>query len=153
MFLAAMDGDSPSRRKEKRSKHNQDRAATPKLTGHTKAAYPHDGAGGFHTQAKRARGHGAQGLAAVPPPPSARAFAGDDPIVDAEEEALERPGRTIVTEVMSTLSRGPVFFSELVIFMVLCRSYGSPNSLLILLMVSHLLCQLTTITGSGTSGP
>ena len=110
MFLAAMDGDSPSRRKEKRSKHNQDRAATPKLTGHTKAAYPHDGAGGFHTQAKRARGHGAQGSAAVPPPPPARAFVGDDSIVDAKEEALERAGRTIIAEVTSTPCRGPGFF-------------------------------------------
>ena len=102
MSLVAMDGDSPSRRKEKRSKHNQDRAAIPKLASHTKAAYPHDGAGGSRAQAKRARGHGAQGLAAVPPPPSACAFAGDDPIVDAEEEALERAGHTIVTEVTST---------------------------------------------------
>ena len=111
-----MDDGSPSRRKEKRSKHNQDRAATPKLTGHTKAAYPCDGAGSSRAQAKRAHGHGAQGSAAIPPPPPVRAFAGDDPIVDAEEEAFERAGRTIVAEVMSTPSRGPGFFSELVIF-------------------------------------
>ena len=135
-----MDGCSPSRHKEKRSKHNQDRATAPKPTSRTKAAYPRDGASGFRAQAKSAHGRGAQGSATVPPPPPVRAFVGDDSIVDAEEEALERPGHTIVTEVMSTLSRGPVFFSELVIFMVLCRSYGSPNSLLILLMVSHLLC-------------
>ena len=102
-----MDGGSPSCHKEKRSKHNQDHATAPKPTGHTKAAYPHDGAGGSRAQAKRARGHGAQGSAVVPPPPSTRAFVGDDPIVDAEEEALKRAGRTIITEVMSTPCRGP----------------------------------------------
>ena len=111
-----MDGGSPSHRKEKRSKHNQDRAAIPKPASHTKAAYPHDGAGGSHAQAKSARGCGAQGSATVPPPPLVHAFAGDDLIVDAEEEALERTGRTIVTEVMSTPSQGHGVFSELVIF-------------------------------------
>ena len=84
-----MDDGSPSRRKEKRSKHNQDRAAIPKPASHTKAAYPHDGAGGSHAQAKHAHGRGAQGSAAIPPPPPVRAYAGDDLIVDAEEEALE----------------------------------------------------------------
>jgi len=111
-----MDGGSPSCHKEKRSKHNQDHATAPKPTGHTKAAYPHDGAGGSRAQAKRARGRGDQGSAAVSPPPPACAFAGDDPIVDAKEEALERAGRTIVAEVMSTPSQGPGFLSELVIF-------------------------------------
>ena len=102
MFLVAMDDGSPLRRKEKRSKHNQDHTAAPKPTSRTKA-----GAGGSRAQAKRARGHGAQGSAVVPPPPSTRAFVGDDPIVDAEEEALKRAGRTIITEVMSTPCRGP----------------------------------------------
>ena len=55
-------------------------------------------------------------MATVPPPPLARAFVGDDPIVDAEEEALERAGRTIIVEVTSTPCHGPGFFSELVIF-------------------------------------
>ena len=111
-----MDDGSPSRHKEKRSKHNQDRTVPPKRTGHTKVAYPRDVAGGSRAQAKRARGHGAQGLAAVPPPPLACAFVGDDPIVDAEEEALERAGHTIVVEVTSIPCHGPGFFSELVIF-------------------------------------
>ena len=111
-----MDGRSPSRHKEKRSKHNQDRATAPKPTSRTKAAYPRDGASGFRAQAKSAHGRGAQGSAAIPPPPPARAFARDDPIVDAKEEALERAGRTIVAEVMSTPSQGPGFLSELVIF-------------------------------------
>ena len=84
-----MDGGSPSRRKEKWSKHNQDRITIPKPAGRTKVAYPHDGAGGSHAQAKRACGCGAQGLAAIPPPPPTRAFVGDHSIVDAEEEALK----------------------------------------------------------------
>ena len=111
-----MDGGSPSCHKEKRSKHNQDHATAPKPTGHTKAAYPRDGAGGSRAQAKRACGRGAQGSATVPPPPPVHAFAGDDLIVDAKEEALERACRTIVIEVMSTPCRGPSFFNELVIF-------------------------------------
>ena len=105
-----MDGGSPSCHKEKWSKHNQDSAAAPKPTGRTKAAYPHYGTGGSRAQAKRARGRGDQGSAAVSPPPPACAFAGDDPIVDAK--ALERAGHTIVTEVMTyeyTVSR-PWFF-------------------------------------------
>jgi len=53
------DGGNPSCRKEKRSKHNQDRTIAPKLTGRTKVAYPHDGAGGSRAQAKHARGRGA----------------------------------------------------------------------------------------------
>jgi hypothetical protein len=84
-----MDGGSPSRRKEKRSKHNQDRASIPKLVGRTKMACPHDGVGGSHIQAKVACGHGGQGSVVVPPPPLARSFVGDDPIVDGEEEAHE----------------------------------------------------------------
>ena len=111
-----MDGGSPSRCKEKRSNHNQDCTAAPKPTGRTKVAYPHDGAGGSHAQAKRARGCGAQGSATVPPPSPVRAYAGDDLIVDAEEEALERAGHTIVVEVTSIPCHGPGFFSELVIF-------------------------------------
>ena len=110
MFLAAMDGGSPSRRKEKRSNRNQDCTAAPKPTGRTKVAYPCDGAGGSHAQAKSARGCGAQGSATVPPPSPVRAYAGDDLIVDAEEEALERAGRTIIAEVMSTPCRDPGFF-------------------------------------------
>ena len=49
-----MDDDSPSRRKEKWSKRNQDYAAAPKLTSRTKVACPHDGAGGSHARAKGA---------------------------------------------------------------------------------------------------
>ena len=107
MFLAAMDGGSPSRRKEKRSKHNKDRATITKPARHTKVAYPHDSTGSSRAQAKRAHGRGAQGSATIPPPPPVLAFVGDDPIVDAEEEALKRAGRTIITEVMSTPCRGP----------------------------------------------
>ena len=110
-----MDDSSPSRRQEKRSKHNQDRTAAPKPSGHTKAAYPHDGAGGSRAQAA-ARGHSGQGSSATAPSQPARAFVGDDPIVDDEEEALERAGRTIAPEVMSTPYRGPGFVSQLVTF-------------------------------------
>ena len=131
-----MDGGSPSRRKEKRSKHNQDRIAIPKLASRTKVPYPHDGASGSRAQAKRACGRGSQGSATVPPPPPVRAFVGDDSIVDAEEEALERAGHTIIVEVMSTPCRGPGFSVSLLFFMVLYKSYGSPSSLLILLMAS-----------------
>ena len=67
MFLVAMDGGRPSRCKEMRSKHNQDRATVPKPIGRTKVACPRDGTGGSCAQAKHARGHGAQGSAAVPP--------------------------------------------------------------------------------------
>ena len=90
MFLAVMDSGSPSRRKEKRSKHNQDRAAVPKPTSHTKAACPCAGAGGSRV----ARRRDGQGTSAAASSHQARAYVGDGPIIDDEEEALERAGRT-----------------------------------------------------------
>ena len=92
-----MDGGSPSRHKEKRSKKNQDRAAVPKPSGRTKAAYPRAGAGGPHAAgggSRAARRRDDQGSSAAAPP-LAPAFGRDVPIVDAEEEALEHAGRTI----------------------------------------------------------
>ena len=92
-----MDGGSPLRHKEKRSKKNHDCAAIPKSSGHTKAAYPRAGAGGSHD----ARCCDDQGSSVVAPPP-APAFVGDVPIVDAEEEALEHAGRTIAAPPVRT---------------------------------------------------
>ena len=66
-----MDGGSPSRHKEKRSKKNQDRAAVPKPSGHTKAAYPCAGAGGPRATAgdsRAARRRDDQGSSAAAPP-------------------------------------------------------------------------------------
>ena len=85
-----MDGGSPSRRKEKRSKKSQDPVAVPRPSGRTKAACPHAGAGG----SRAARRRDDQGSSAAAPP-LAPAFGRDVPIVDAEEEALEHAGRTI----------------------------------------------------------
>ena len=106
-----MDGGSPSRRKEKRSKKNQDHAAVPRPSYRTKAACPHASAGGSHA----ARRRDDQGSSAAAPPPAC-AFVGDDPIVDAEEEALERAGRTIAAPLTHTPTHGPGFVSQLVLF-------------------------------------
>jgi hypothetical protein len=64
-FIAAMEGGSPSRRSEKRSKHNQDRAAA-KSSGRTKAAYLRDDTGGSRRVAACA--HGGRGLSTAAPP-------------------------------------------------------------------------------------
>jgi hypothetical protein len=96
--IAAMEGGSPSCCSEKRSKHNQDRGAA-KLSGRTKVAYLCDDTGGSWQVAARARG-GWGSSTAAPPPPAAQAFVGMDPVVDAEEEALEHAGRTIVVLVL-----------------------------------------------------
>ena len=112
--MASHANDSPRRRKEKRSKRNQDRTAAPKPSGCTKVACPHDGASGSRARAA-ACGHSGQGSAAAPPH-LARAFVGDDPIVDKEEEALEHTGRTITTQILHTPCSGPTFVSDLVPF-------------------------------------
>lgn len=65
-FLAGMEGGSPSCLSEKRSKLNQDRAAAPKLSGHTKATCHHDGAGGSRRTA--VCDHGGLGSSAIAPP-------------------------------------------------------------------------------------
>ena len=98
-----MDNGSPSCHKEKRSKKNQDRAAVPKSSGHTKAAYPRAGAGGPHAAGggSRARRYDDQGSSAAAPPP-ALASVGDVSIVDVEEEALECAGRTIAAPPVRT---------------------------------------------------
>ena len=101
-----MDGGSPSRHQEKRSKKNQDRAAIPKPSGRTKASYKRGGARG----SRAARRGGDQGSSAAVPPP-APAFVGDIPIVDEEEEALEHVGHTIVAPPVRTPTRGPGFVS------------------------------------------
>jgi len=113
-----MDGGSPSRHKEKRSKKNQDCAAVPKPSGHTKAAYPRAGASSPRAAAggsRAAHHHDDQGSSAVAPP-LAPASIGDVPIVDAEEEALERVGRTIAAPPIRTPTHGPGFVTELVPF-------------------------------------
>ena len=56
-----------------------------------------------------------QGSSAVAPPP-APASIGDVPVLDAEEEALERAGRTIAAPPIRTPTHGPGFVSELVPF-------------------------------------
>jgi len=111
MFSTTMDGGSPSRRKEKRSKKNQDPAAVPRPSGHTKAACPRTSASG--SRAGRRRDD--QGSSAAAPPP-APASIGDVPIVDAEEEALEHAGRTIAAPPTRTLTRGLGFITTLVPF-------------------------------------
>ena len=111
MFFAVMDGDSPSRHKEKRSKKNQDRVAVPRPSGLTKASYQCGGASGSHAARRRVY----QGSSAAAPPP-APAFVGDVLIVDEEEEALERPGHTIAAPPVRTPTTGPGFVSQLVPF-------------------------------------
>ena len=99
-----MDSGSPSRHKENRYKKNQDCAAVPKLSGRTKAAYPHAGAGGLHATgggSHAARHRDDQGSSAAAPPP-APASIGDVPIVDAEEEALEHAVPTIAAPPVHT---------------------------------------------------
>jgi hypothetical protein len=93
-----MEGGSPSCRSEKRSKHNQDRTAA-KSSGRTKAAYLRDDTGGSRRATARARG-GRDSSTTAPPPPPAQAFGGMDPVVNVEEEALERAGRTIGVPVL-----------------------------------------------------
>ena len=82
-----MDGGSPSRRKEKRSKKNRDPGAVPRPSGRTKAACP-----------RAARRRDDQGSSAAAP----RAPVRDVPIVDVEEEALEHAGRTIAAPPVRT---------------------------------------------------
>ena len=106
-----MDSGSPSCHKEKRSKKNQDPTTVPRSSGPTKVACPHTGAGGSHV----ARRRDDQGSSAVAPPPTP-ASVGDVPVVDAEEEALERAGHTIAIPPIHTPCHGPGFISELVPF-------------------------------------
>ena len=103
-----MDGGSPSRRKEKRSKKNQDPTAAPRPSGHTKVACPRTSVGGSHVAHRRDD----QGSLTAAPPP-APASVGDVPVVDDEEEALERAGRTIAAPPVHTPTRGPGFITDL----------------------------------------
>ena len=106
-----MDGGSPSRHKEKRSKKNQDRAAVPRPSSCTKVAYQRGGVGGSRA-ARRRDDHGP--LAAAPPP--APAPVGDVSMVDEEEEALDRARCTIAAPPTRTPTRRPGFVSRLVPF-------------------------------------
>ena len=74
VFFVVMDGGSPSRHQEKRSKKNQDCATIPRPSGRTKASYLRDD----------------QGSSAAAPPP-APAPIGDVPMVDEEDEAMTEP--------------------------------------------------------------
>ena len=103
-------GSSPSRHREKRSKKTQDRAAVPKLPGHTKASYSCGGA-----SASRGRGRGDQGSSAAAPPP-APAPIGAEPMVDEVEEALDHAGRTLAVPPLCTPTRGPPGTFQLVPF-------------------------------------
>ena len=75
-------------------------------------AYPRAAAGDSHV----ARRRDDQGSFAVDPPPTP-AFVGDVPIVDTEEEDLERAGHTIATPPVRTPTRGLGFVTELVPFL------------------------------------
>ena len=97
-----MDGGSPSRHREKRSKKNQDRAAIPKPSGRTKASYQRGGAGGSRAAHHRVD----QGSSAAAPPP-APAPIWAEPMVDEEEEALNHAGRTLAIPPLRTPPRGP----------------------------------------------
>ena len=111
MLSTVMDGGSPSRHKEKRSKKNQDRAAVPKPSSRTKVAYQHGGAGGSHAASRRVD----QGSSAAAPPPAPTPIR-DVPIIDEEEESLEHAGRTIAAPPVRTPTTGPGFVSQLVPF-------------------------------------
>ena len=104
--FCSMDGGSPSRCKEKRSKKNQDHATIPRPSGHTKAACPRVGAGGSRVARRRDE----QGSSAAAPPPAPTSVR-DVPIVDAEEEALEHAGRTIAAPPVCTPTTRPGFVS------------------------------------------
>ena len=109
-------GSSPSRHREKRSKKTQDRAVVPKPPGRTKVSYSCGGAG-----VSRGRGHGDQGSSAAAPPPivappPAPAPVGAEPMVDEEEEALDRAGRTIAVPPLRTPTHGPPGTFQLVPF-------------------------------------
>ena len=106
-----MDGGSPSCHQEKRSKKNQDHTAIPKLPGRTKASYQRGGAGG----SRAARRHVDQGSSAAAPPP-APAPVGAEPMVDEEEEALDRAGCTLAVPPLRTPPRGPPGMFQLVPF-------------------------------------
>ena len=112
MFFATMDGGSPSCRQEKRSKRNQDCIAVAKPTGRTKAVCPCTGAEG----SRAARHCDGQGSFVVASSHQADAYVGDDPIVDDEEEALERASHTIAAPPTCTPTHGPGFVTQLVLF-------------------------------------
>jgi len=111
MFFVVMDGGSPSCNREKRSKKNQDHATVPKPSGRTKVACKRGGAGGSCA----ARHRDDQGASAAAPPPTP-APVGDVSMVDEEEEALDRAGRTIAAPPTHTLTHGLRFVSQLVSF-------------------------------------
>jgi len=106
-----MDDGSPSRHQEKRSKKNQDRATVPKLSGRSKVACKHGGAGGSHATHRRDD----QGSSAAAPPPTPTPIR-DVPMVDEEEEALDHAGCTIAAPPTHTPTRGLGFVSQLVPF-------------------------------------
>jgi hypothetical protein len=108
-----MKGGSPSRHQEKRSNRNQDHVAAPWATGHTKVACPRASAGGSRATCHRG---GGQGSSAASSSHQAPAYVGADLIVDEEEEALERAGRTIAIQVQQSPYHGPKFVSDLVPF-------------------------------------
>jgi hypothetical protein len=99
-----MEGDSPSCRSEKRSKLNQDRVA--RSSSHTNTSYHRVDAGGPSRAAVRARG-GGQGSSTTASSHQAPSNVGGDPIVDADEEPLERAGSTIAVPVQQPPYSGP----------------------------------------------
>ena len=112
-----MDGGSPSRYQEKRSKKNQDRAAVPKPPGRTKASYQRGGAGGSRATRRRVdQGSSAAAPPPTPAPPPAPAPIGAEPMVDEEEEAPDHAGRTLTVPPLRTPPRGPPGMFQLVPF-------------------------------------
>lgn len=102
LSLAAMD-HSPSCHQEKRSKTTQDHSITACLSGHTKAVCPCAGPGGSHARSTTL-GQDRHASSVAGPPPT---LVGQDPVVEAEEEALERASRTIAVLVDQSLHQGP----------------------------------------------
>ena len=90
--MASSSDDTHPQRSEKRSKKNNDLAASSRLTGHTKASLPHDAASG---RGGHAHAHAARAQTQAPASPvgaAAREFVpslGDVPAIDPAKEPLD----------------------------------------------------------------
>ena len=107
--MASSSDDTPLHRSEKRSKKNNDTAATSRSTGRTKASLSHDATGGrgAHARAVRAQAQ------APPVGVAAREFVpslGDVLAVNPADEALDQEGRTIADDVRTMTPSAPSYF-------------------------------------------